>query len=393
MYLRSKPLEVIEEADLDRLVKDGAQETETAEFKQQMWRASDADKFEMLKDITSLANQKGGEIYVGIREKDGVAVHVEGIDGEGHAERIVSSCRSNIERPLQGLEVYTVRLANDRAVIIVRVPHSLNGPHMVTFKGRNQFWVRHGRQKAPMTVDEIEDAFMRRYDSQTRVERFIEERKQRAWKEATSEPWLFMAVTPVFLREEIIDARDQGVHQLLSVPPEHPRYQWQILGDVDVSPSLAGLVGEFIREGKTIRRREVHRNGHIEFGTRTFGSREPREADEKLRIVATRVALQTYSFVHLGRELFRQQRVAGPVVLSLAIFNATSTHLLYGVGGFTERSPGWNEDRLDIAPIYVHDLQSEVGSAIKRLNDRLWNAFKLEACPYVTDDGDVKGIG
>ena len=50
MYLRSKAVEAIEEADLDRLVKDGAQESDTAEFKQQMWGSTDDDKREMLKD-------------------------------------------------------------------------------------------------------------------------------------------------------------------------------------------------------------------------------------------------------------------------------------------------------------------------------------------------------
>ena len=391
MYLRSKAVEAIEEADLDRLVKDGAQETDTAEFKWQMWGASDGDKWEMLKDIVSLANHRGGEIYVGIRDKDGVAISVDGVEGEGHVERILSSCRSTIDRPLQGLNVHPVPLGNGRSVIVVRVPYSLNGPHMVTFKDRNQFWMRHGRQKARMTVDEIEDAFMRRFESETAVERFIAERKKRARTDAGAAPWLFLAVTPMFLRDDIIDPRDPQVQRLLTRPPEHPDHQLWILGDVDIRPSLAGLAGEYVQDGKTIRRREVHRNGHLEFGTRTFGSGEPPTEDERLAIRAKQVALQTYSFLHLAVELYREQGVAGPVVLSMAVLNASSTQLVYG-GLFTEHSARWKEERLDIPPIYLQELDTEFGTAVKRLNDRLWNAFRLHECPYVTEAGDLTSI-
>jgi hypothetical protein len=392
VYLRSKALDTISESELHGLVSQAAQETDTAEFKQQMWGKSDDDKREMLRDIVSFANHKGGEIYVGIREEDGIAVEVEGVEGEGQVERIHSSCRSAIDRPLQGLQVYPVPLANERSVIIVRVPYSLNGPHMVTFKGVNQFWVRHGRQKAPMTVDEIEDAFMRRFESETAVERFIAERKERAQTDAGVAPWLFLAVTPIFLREDIIDPGDPQVQRLLTRPPEHPNHEHWILGDVDIHPSLAGLAGEYVRDGQTIRRREVYRNGHVEFGTRTFGSREPGTEDERLAIRAKQIVLQTYSFLRLAVELYREQGAAGPVVLSMALFNATSTRLLYG-GLFTEHSARWNEPRLDIPPIYLQELDAEFGAAVKRLNDRFWNAFRLRECPYVTAEGDLTNIG
>jgi hypothetical protein len=281
-------------------------------------------------------------------------------------------------------------LEDGRSVVVVRVPYSLNGPHMVTFKGLNQFWIRHGRQKVPMTVDEIEDAFMRRFDSETQVERFIEERKQRAWSESRGDPFLFLAVTPVFMREEIIDPQDAAVRQLLICPPEHPDYQRRVLGSVDVSPSLAGLIGEYNHDGRTIWRREVHRNGHVECVMRTYGSGEPTSDDERHGIPAKLVALQTYSFVHLARELQSHCGVASPVALSMAIFNAKSVQLLYGQ--FRDRSTRWDEDRLDLPLMYAQDLQSEAPSLVKRLNDRLWNAFGLDPCPYVTDQGNPANI-
>jgi hypothetical protein len=390
--LRSKAIEAVEQADLDRLVKDGAQETDTAEFKQQMWGKSDDEKREMLKDIASFANYKGGEIYVGIREEDGVAVEVEGVEGEGHAERIHSSCRSNIDRSLRGLQVHPVPLENGRSVIIVRVPYSLGGPHMVTFKGLNQFWIRHGRQKAPMTVDEIEDAFMRRLDSETAVERFIEGRKQRARKEWPRDPLIFLAVTPVFLRDEIIDPHHDSVYKLLRWPPEQPNYQYRVLECDEPRASLAGMAAEVSDGARMITRLEAHRNGHVEFVRRTLGLASATSDDDRLGILAGLVALQTYSFLHVAVELYRQQGVVTPVVLSLSILNAASTRLVRGEAFLGHPSPRWMEDRLDIPAIYVQELQSEVGSALKRWNDRLWNAFRLPSCPYVTAEGDLANI-
>jgi hypothetical protein len=393
VYLRAKPIDTIDESDLQRLVDAGAQETETADFKEEMWGNADEDKREMLRDITSFANQRGGEIYIGIRDDDGTTIEIAGVEGKGLAERIQSSCDANIERTLRGLQIRPVPLENGRSVLVVRVPYSLSGPHVVTFKGLNQFWIRHGRQKVPMTVDEIEATYVRRFEAETRLERFIEERKQRAWNESKGDVWVFLSMTPLFFREEVVDSRDPQIQQLLRRPPEHRDYRYDVIGCLEAHPSLLGLSAEVEDGRRVVRRLELHRNGHLEFAERTchLSSSPPRE--EQLGVASKLVALQTYSFVNLGRSILAHSRITTPVAVSLAILNSRSTYLI------TEPGPGlrtprveFNEDRLDIPLMYSQDIGTEGGGIVKRLNDTLWNAYRLPRCPYVTDDGDLTGI-
>src|SRR4030065_2872408 len=156
MLFRSKKLTDLQEQDFQRLVTDQVQERDTVEYKRDMYGNSDADKREMLKDITSMANHRGGYLLIGINENDeGIATNILGVEPGNHVERITSCCLDNVEKRIVGLDIRDISLANGKVVVAISIPESFNAPHMVTHKGLNQFWKRHGRQKDRMTIDEI----------------------------------------------------------------------------------------------------------------------------------------------------------------------------------------------------------------------------------------------
>jgi len=161
-------LSEIGEQHLQRLVNDKVQEGDTLEYKVAMYGGNDRAKKEMLIDISSMANHRGGYLIVGIKaDKGGIAADVPGIEPGAHGERIRSICLDSIDRRIDGLEIEDIRLASGRSVVVISVPESMNAPHMVTFRGLNQFWKRHGKQKAKMTIDEIQEQFERRRKGQT----------------------------------------------------------------------------------------------------------------------------------------------------------------------------------------------------------------------------------
>lgn len=75
MIFRGKRLSDLQEQDLQRLVNDEVQERDSVEYKRDMYGNSDDDKREMLKDIASMANHRGGYIVVGV-EADEVVDHI-----------------------------------------------------------------------------------------------------------------------------------------------------------------------------------------------------------------------------------------------------------------------------------------------------------------------------
>ena len=80
MSLRHKPLDFISEQDLADLVQNGVPETRDLEYKQALPGNSDSGKREFLADVSSLANASGGDLVIGVREEEGVAVDVTGVE-------------------------------------------------------------------------------------------------------------------------------------------------------------------------------------------------------------------------------------------------------------------------------------------------------------------------
>lgn len=219
-----KPASQITEDDLQGLVSASATEDNRLEFKSEMYGQEAEQVREMIRDMVAMANHRGGLILIGVEEDgDGVAIGVPGIEGGGHVERITSSAQANIERRLNGLEVVSVPLANGRCVIAIGVPESLNGPHMITYRTENRFWRRYGRQKDRMSVDEIEAAFMNRIEAVNRVEAFLAERRSRENIELAEQRCVTLQAAPVFIRDEMLDIRDQVILQMLWNPPSHPQ--------------------------------------------------------------------------------------------------------------------------------------------------------------------------
>jgi hypothetical protein len=60
----SKPLEAIEESDLQALVDNQVSEHKTIEYKEALLGNADGDKKEFLADVSSFANESGGDYRV-----------------------------------------------------------------------------------------------------------------------------------------------------------------------------------------------------------------------------------------------------------------------------------------------------------------------------------------
>ena len=211
----------VTEPHLLQLVKEQVQEGDTLEYKSAMYGQSDEEKREMLRDITSLANHHGGYLIIGISEdEDGTAVSVDGIEPDSHVDRIRSSCLHNIDKRIMGLEIEDVTLGSKKIVVIISVPESINAPHMVTFKGLNQFWKRHGRQKDKMTIDEIGQAFDKRLSGLSRLDRFLFTRKAEILENIGVQPFMVILSSPSYLRDEaVLDINDNKLRDLIVNPP------------------------------------------------------------------------------------------------------------------------------------------------------------------------------
>ncbi len=270
MVFEGKELTDIKTDDIQFLIDNQIVEDISIEYKSRMWKPNDEGIREMLRDISSMANARGGHFILGMEEdekNDGLPKEIVGISSADKAiQRIMNVCLSCIDGKIIGLDAISIPFKNDRQVVVIRVPRSTRIPHMITFKSLYQCWRRHGKQKNIMSIDEIREACLKVENLREDLEDFIEKRKQKVIENAPDAPLYLISATPMIVKDDIIDDFDSGLMNLLQ---NRPNTRGE--GGVNVNccnsdgrgwkPTLYGMKAE----RQNWKSMEILRNGHIEF--------------------------------------------------------------------------------------------------------------------------------
>ncbi len=392
MVFRGNKLSDWEEQDLQKLIDDQLQERDTIEYKKDMYGNSDDDKREMLKDITSMANHRGGHILIGIEENDeGIPTNVVGIELGNHVERIRSSCLDNIDKKIVGLDIEDVSLSNGKLIIIISIPESLNAPHMVTYRGLNQFWKRHGRQKDKMSIDEIGEAFDKRLSNLNRLDRFLFTRKAEILEDIGDQTFMIISASPAYLRDEIVfNIRDGNLRKLIQNPQPFQNVADGIYCG-NPYPTVNGLRADnrtpYYGSVTPVRMYiEVFANGYMEFGRLIR-----RDTTEGIRIKRLEEPPLIVDFMGFIQTVYEQYLPFTPLAISFSILNAKGIWLVVS-GNTTEENSKekWQREHLEFGKFYTDNISESRILLTKEICDRLWQCFHREGCNLFDDAGTFR---
>lgn len=174
-----KPLDSITAEDVSRLVDIGAAETVSREFKSIVPWGTQGPRKDLVTHISAIANAGGGDILFGIEENNGVAVEAVGIDVPNLDELqrgIEQSVRDGTDPSLTGLRFRAIEGFEKGPVLILRVPRTWTGPHMLTLDKDSRFYIRDTGSKHIMNTHELRMAFNRADEPAALARRYREER-------------------------------------------------------------------------------------------------------------------------------------------------------------------------------------------------------------------------
>jgi hypothetical protein len=183
--LLHKPLDQLTEQDFHALVLSQTPESRFLDYKEKLPINGD-EKRDFLYDITAFANTSGGELIFGISEErdahgkptgrplDMLGVEIDNVDAL--LRQIEDFIRSNVQPRILGLQMRALKLKNGEHIFIVRIPNSLNSPHMVDLLGTQRFYYRASTGKQLMDVQEIRSAFLATTEMSERIRSFHLER-------------------------------------------------------------------------------------------------------------------------------------------------------------------------------------------------------------------------
>lgn len=178
MLLRGKALRDLTEADIQAFVGE-VERGKAFDYKQELHLKTDSQKKEFLYDVTSFANSAGGYLIYGVAEEGGVATAIVGLDlpkpGDV-VDQITNIITDGVGPRIPGVDVQPVPLSSGRYALVIEVPRSFSGPHMVTRDGVDRFYVRNSAGKCRMTVDQLRSAFLLTGSLRDRIRNFRAER-------------------------------------------------------------------------------------------------------------------------------------------------------------------------------------------------------------------------
>jgi len=179
MSLDNKPLDSIEESDLQALVDNRVPENKTTEYKESLPLDNYESKREFLADVSSFANAAGGHLIYGLREESGEPVELCGlqsINADNEILRLENLIRDSIEPRIPGVSMRAVPLRTAEVAIIIRIPRSWALPHVVRFQKHWRFYSRNSAGKYPLDVSELRAAFALSETTAERIRNFRIER-------------------------------------------------------------------------------------------------------------------------------------------------------------------------------------------------------------------------
>lgn len=260
-----------------------------------------------------------------------------------------------------------------------------------------------------MGIDEIREGCLRSEQLQSRLEAFLEARRQKILKWAKGHAYYIMSATPLSYRDGLVNIHSDQLRQLLKNPPEQRAYGWNLdLNDCGtMRPTFDGLSHE-IPGYKYI---EVFRNGHlecraaIEGGTFRCGDMtveepidphnpsSPKQSKSHIILGAVPVLELPVSFLKFVKayaQLIEPGQVV-PWIMMISLINVQrfglyerSTDLGWGL----TRQPSvfLTEEHLECPPYQV-SLGQPFDQAARHALDTIWNTFGYERAPYFDDEG------
>jgi len=386
----NKSLDDINFEDIENLITQGVLEYQNLEYKKEVWGMSDSNKKEMLKDIVSMANSYGGYLIIGVEEdgQNGKATAIVNIaNAEGERDRILNTLFANIQ-PRISLKIKVLE-NNGVSIIVINIPNSFRKPHIITFQGLNQFWIRHDRGKMLMTIDEIEDSVINTVNLTKNIDSFFKDRRNEIIRVGGA-PTMVIGVYPVLAEKEMVDISDTQLREYLKTPP------FIRSGGADFTftyvipqPSYNGLS---IGGGNDRRKVELYRSGYLEGQVNLSGllfnstrqSIPPDPLETEAPIIPSYAIIESlFSLARQAKQIYSYLGYDGQIFVSCSLFYIQNLGLRKyrprAIGGFQDLAR-WRKDHLEIQPLVFTEIDDV--KIAKTIGDRIWQSFGFENEPF-----------
>jgi hypothetical protein len=315
----NKDLDQISETDLQELIDNNVEESLVLDYKGEL-----TSNKEIAKDVSSMANAKGGFLIYGIGEDEHKrATKLLGIEAKGAKEKVDNIVLSTIQPRLE-VNIQSVHLQADptKTTLVLRIPESSRAPHMVTIEHDNRYYKRRNFQALVMEESEVRELYGRMADMSKKVDGILASKGNGLLDpNENGEPWSSVLICPTIIQDDLVKVDRPTVEFLRAQKGLHEvdiDYFW-----TEIQPSIEGL--ECIRyepnSGNFWRIFEINRNGCLQM------ARVLRSYPEERKLHSLPLAIQLVNALRIASKLFDRVGYLGNVKITLGVSNISKFEL------------------------------------------------------------------
>jgi hypothetical protein len=388
--------DAITKADIEALVANAVAEGRAIEYKQQLPGGTDDDKKEFFADVSSFANAAGGDLIFGVADKrdgngksTGIPEKADGLAGvnvDEQIRRLDDMLRSGIEPRIPGCRIRNIDGFASGPVLVIRIPKSWAGPHMVTFKNLSRFFSRTSAGKQQLDVGEIRSAFTATGDLRARITDF---RTERLGKIVANEAPIDLAATPKIVLHlvplSILNPESQIVFTMLENDPNlaAPIQQFNSYNN---RHNLDGFLSYHLpRSGvASAGYCQVFRSGALE----AVDADLLQQSNYPNLIASTHVEQK---ILHATTRYFKTAKQLGvplPLIVMMTLFGVKGYGIATG-STWSNFRPTHTIDRdaLLLPDVLIEDYNTPADVALKPIFDALWQAGGMNGCQHYNEKG------
>jgi hypothetical protein len=373
-----KLIHQIENKDIHDLIRAQVPESRTLDYKE---RLPGPEKREFLYDVSSFANAAGGDIVFGVsdkRDENNKAMSIpDRADGlntsnvQSEIDSLENLLRNGISPRIPGISWQPVAGFTNGPVLVLRIPKSLIGPHMVTLDGASRFYGRDSTGKHPMDVGQIRSAFAASSSVGETLRRFRLERIAKAIEDDLPVPLgegpkMLLHLIPQSALDsgDIRDVTGDAAKLYLKLSPLSTSNGWQRRYNLDGMLSTVEFVRSYL---------QVFRSGAIEDG----------EGDMfKYSVPSKKISAPLEEIIVNGLprllEVQRQMDLPLPVFVMVTLLGVKGFSMNTNARFFNISERAIDRDIVSLPEAVIQDYGVDVRTALRPTFDALWQACGFE---------------
>lgn len=387
------PDKALQEADLLALTAAQAQENRFIEFKSEYLPQSDSGKKKFLQSVAAFANSRGGDLVLGMAESNGIATALSplnGLDPDQSRIQIHDLIRVHLRPALGGVKVDFVSLAGGGHAVVVRVPKSWTGPHILTYGDDRRFYIRdEAGKKRPMEFEEVRDGFLAGETTAVQLRNFRMERCAAILNDETPGP-LFQKqriVLHLLPYEMFGNPRRFEVRDLYQKCAKLCPIEWSSCGaafDIDGCYSSATTP-----DGRIVGYAYIFRSGAIEAVDAQM--LEVADLPKNKIIPYTKIEHKLIGATESYLQILRSMEIPPPYACFLSLLNVRGHFMPSGHIFPLSGSKQISRDHLYFPECVFDPFPSgSAAPSLRPIFDSIWNACGMQKSPNFDQDGNWK---